>query len=122
MFAEPLRGPVVVEGEMYILQCTAKYTGDDAWAPRLEWRDPNGVIHGGIGGSANGLTDYFLSWTASPEQDQFVYSGIIHFQAFRGSLPNDTASNVPTYTSNHTFEPVTVLCKKCCNCMGASQV
>lgn len=107
----PPGDPVVAEGETYSMRCTASYTGDPGWAPKMEWRDPNGIVYDVSDSSSPGVIDVTVERVGLPSHDGYVYTAKTLFEAYDGDLPEDTATNVPTYTFTHTFDVITVHCK-----------
>lgn len=103
--------PSIPEGGEFTLRCTASYTGDPGWAPAMEWRDPNGLIYDVIDNSLEGFVNVSVRITATSQIDGFVYTATTLFHPYDGNLPEDTATNIPSYVHTHTYEAITVLCE-----------
>ncbi|ELU10199.1 hypothetical protein CAPTEDRAFT_190690 [Capitella teleta] len=91
----------VEEGDEYSMTCSVSYLGDAGWAPKMEWKDDNGVISDVIDNSEEGKLDVTVTRSAAPDHHGFEYSARIHFVAYNGTLPDGTATNIlpsPKYT------------------------
>jgi hypothetical protein len=93
------------------MQCTVNYTGIAEWAPRFEWADDNGTILDYIDNSVAGRVDVSVQRTASVSNNGFAYSAKLHFIEYNGTVPEDTASNIPNLTHIHHYDPVEVHCE-----------
>lgn len=98
------------EGEEYILECYAIYSGDPGWAPVMEWWDSNGFIET-INNSSAGIMHFLVQVVATPEQDGIVYTAKTHFQEYQGELPPDMATNIPDYFDIYEYDALIVECK-----------
>jgi hypothetical protein len=105
----------VEEGDEYSMTCSVSYTGDAGWAPKMEWKDDNGVISDVIDNSEEGKLDVTVTRSAAPDHHGFEYSARIHFVAYNGTLPDNTATNIPSFTETHTFDAIVVHCEICFN-------
>lgn len=103
--------PILEEGDAYTMQCNASYTGDPGWAPKMEWRDSDGLIDDAIDLSEEGFLSFKVERNASVHHDGLIYSAMIFFTAFDGDLPTDTADNIPKYTFNYAYDPIIVHCE-----------
>ncbi|ELT96076.1 hypothetical protein CAPTEDRAFT_214715 [Capitella teleta] len=98
----------VEEGDEYSMTCSVSYLGDAGWAPKMEWKDDNGVISDVIDNSEEGKLDVTVTRSAAPDHHGFEYSARIHFVAYNGTLPDGTATNIPSFTEIHTFDAIVV--------------
>ncbi|ELT89272.1 hypothetical protein CAPTEDRAFT_212816 [Capitella teleta] len=98
----------VEEGDEYSMTCSVTYTGDVGWAPKMEWKDGNGVISDAIDNSVEGKLDVTVTRSAAPDHHEFEYSARIYFVAFNGTLQDNMASNIPSFTETHTFDAIIV--------------
>lgn len=93
------------------MQCSASYTGDPGWAPKMEWQDSDGLIDDTIDLSEEGFLIFKVERNATAHHNGFIYSARIFFTNFDGILPPDTADNIPMYTFNHTYDRIFVHCE-----------
>ncbi|ELU14976.1 hypothetical protein CAPTEDRAFT_219169 [Capitella teleta] len=98
----------VEEGDEYSLTCSVTYTGDDGWAPKIDWKDDNGIISDVIDNSEDGKLNVTIIRIAALDQDGFELSARLHFVAYNGTLPPESASNIPSFTETHTFDTINV--------------
>ncbi|ELT87251.1 hypothetical protein CAPTEDRAFT_186301 [Capitella teleta] len=96
----------VEEGDEYSMTCSVSYLGNAGWAPKMEWKDDNGVISDVIDNSEEGKLDVTVTRSAAPDHHGFEYSARIHFVAYNGTLPDGTATNIPSFTETHTFDAI----------------
>ncbi|ELU04465.1 hypothetical protein CAPTEDRAFT_211913 [Capitella teleta] len=107
-FSFPPGDNAVEEGDEYSMTCSVSYLGDAGWAPKMEWKDDNGVISDVIDNSEEGKLDVTVTRSAALDHHGFEYSARIHFVAYDGTLPDDTATNIPSFNETHTFDAIVV--------------
>ena len=95
-------------GDTVTMTCSVTFTGDQGWAPKIEWTDPNGVINDVIDESSGNTVQVSVRRSAELSMNGYVYSAKVYFGPYEGVLPGSYASNIPAYTYTHTFEPLRI--------------
>ena len=101
----------LMEGEEFSMTCHLTFTGDPGWAPKMEWRGPEGIISDVIDESSGNTIHLSVNRVATSDQNGVVYEVKTYFADYNGVLPADAATNIPNYTYTFEFDPVIVHCE-----------